>query len=180
LGLPRARRFPDAAAGRQPGLPVSSIAPEALAGTALAAWRSFLQSHVTILRELDAEVTAAHGITTRDYEVLLYLAQAPDRQLAMSVIAQRTMLTRSGVTRLVDGLVSSGLIERVGCPADARVLYAQLTDAGHDKLRDAGRSHVASIRRVFLEHYNTRELELLARLLARLPGAQHDSSGTVW
>jgi len=109
-------------------------------------------------------------MTTRDYEVLLYLSQAPDRKLPMSALAESTMLTRSGITRLVDGLVSAGLIERVSCRSDARVSYAQLTDAGYEKLRQAGCTHVASIRAMFLEHYSPEEIEQLASLLSRLPG----------
>src|SRR4030088_3313321 len=99
-----------------------------LDGIALDAWRSYLQSHASIMRVLDAELVAGHGLTARDYEVLLYLAQAPERKLAMSALAESTMLTRSGITRLVDGLVASGLIERVACASDARVSYAHLTD----------------------------------------------------
>jgi DNA-binding MarR family transcriptional regulator len=142
-----------------------------LEGAALEAWRSFLQSHASILRGLDAELVAEHGLTTRDYEVLLYLAQAPDRKLAMSALAERTMLTRSGITRLVDGLVGTGLIERIACPQDARVSYASLTDAGYKKLREAGRTHIAGIHRLFLSTYSAEEIEQLAALLARLPGA---------
>src|ERR1700730_16961309 len=95
-----------------------------LDGIALDAWRSYLQSHASIMRVLDAELVAEHGLTTRDYEVLLYLAQATDRQLAMSALAESTMRPRSGITRLIDGLVASELIERVSCPSDARVSYA--------------------------------------------------------
>ena len=142
-----------------------------LEGVALGAWRSYLQSHAAIVRELDASLIAEHGMTTRDYEVLLYLAQADDRKLPMSALAERTMLTRSGITRLVDGLVQAGWIERVACPNDARVSYAQLTDPGYEKLRQAGCSHVASIRRLFLEHFTPEEIEQLADLLGRLPGA---------
>jgi len=150
---------------------VTATSSSRLDGAALIAWRSYLQSHASIVRVLDAELVAEHGMTTRDYEVLLYLAQAPDRRLAMSALAERTMLTRSGITRLVDGLVDGGLIERVACPKDARVSYAQLTDTGYEKLRDAGCSHVRSIRRLFLEHYTPEETEQLASLLSRLPGA---------
>ncbi len=142
-----------------------------LGGVALAAWRSYLQSHATILRDLDAELTATHGVTTRDYQVLLYLAEAPDKQLPMSALADRTMLTRSGITRLVDGLVAAGLIERVCCPDDGRVYYAQLTDAGLETLRTAGDQHIAGIRRLFLERFTPTELEKLASLLSRLPGS---------
>src|ERR1700683_259675 len=107
---------------------MSATATERLEGAALDAWRSYLQSHASILRVLDAELVAEHGITARDYEVLLYLAQAEDRKLPMSALAERTMLTRSGITRLVDGLVQSGCVERVACAKDARVSYAALTD----------------------------------------------------
>jgi DNA-binding MarR family transcriptional regulator len=149
-----------------------------LEGDALEAWRSYLQSHATILRMLDAELISEHGLTTRDYEVLLYLAQAPDRRLPMSALAESTMLTRSGITRLVDGLVAGGFIERASCPSDARVSYAQLTDEGLAKLRHAGCTHVHSIRRLFLEHFDAAETGQLAALLGRLPGAQRGGSCT--
>jgi DNA-binding MarR family transcriptional regulator len=150
-----------------------------LHGDALEAWRSYLQSHATIVRLLDAELASEHGITTRDYEVLLYLAQAPDRKLPMSAVAESTMLTRSGITRLVDGLVGGGFIERAACPNDARVSYAQLTDAGLAKLRNAGCTHVRSIGRLFLEHFSAEETNQLASLLGRLPGAGRGGSCTV-
>src|ERR1700686_5297646 len=109
---------------------MDTVTSARLEGAALEAWRSYLQSHASILRVLDAELVAEHAMTARDYEVLLYLAQAPDRMLPMSALAESTMLTRSGITRLIDGLVASGLAERVACPNDARVSYAHLTDAG--------------------------------------------------
>jgi DNA-binding MarR family transcriptional regulator len=157
---------------------MDTITAERLEGAALGAWRSYLQSHASIVRVLDAELVAEHGMTTRDYEVLLYLAQAPERKLPMSALAESTMLTRSGITRLVDGLVEGGLIERVACRSDARVSYAQLTDLGYQKLRAAGCSHVRSINHLFLEHFTPEEVEQLASLLSRLPGA-HPAQCTV-
>src|SRR5918912_2079748 len=100
---------------------MTATTPERLEGAALEAWRSYLQSHASILRALDADLVAEHGMTSRDYEVLLYLAQAPERKLPMSALSERTMLTRSGITRLIDGLVADGLIERVACESDARI-----------------------------------------------------------
>jgi DNA-binding MarR family transcriptional regulator len=158
---------------------VETLERNRLEGTALDAWRSYLQSHASILRELDAELASVHGMTTRDYEVLLYLAQAPERRLPMSALATSTMLTRSGITRLVDGLVDSGWIERVACESDARVSYARLTDLGFEKLRDAGCTHVAGINRLFLEHFSPEEINHLASLLSRLPGASGSGSCTV-
>jgi DNA-binding MarR family transcriptional regulator len=164
-----------------PGVCAPSTGEESsnLEGVALEAWRSYLQSHATIVRMLDAELISEHGITTRDYEVLLYLAQSPDRRLPMSALAESTMLTRSGITRLVDGLVAGGFIERVSCPNDARVSYAQLTDDGFEKLRSAGCTHVGSIRRLFLEQFDADETGQLASLLGRLPGAQPGGSCSV-
>lgn len=150
-----------------------------LDGTALDAWRSYLQSHASIMRELDADLIAEHGLTSRDYEVLLYLAQEPERRLPMSALAASTMLTRSGITRLIDGLVASGLIERVSCPSDARVSYAHLTDHGYATLREAGRTHIDGIRRLFLAHFSDDEVEQLSTLLSRLPGAPGAGSCSV-
>jgi DNA-binding MarR family transcriptional regulator len=158
---------------------MDTIAEARLEGAALDAWRSYLQSHASIVRVLDAELAAEHSITARDYEVMLYLAQEPTHSLPMSALAERTMLTRSGITRLVDGLVESELIERVACPNDARVSYAHLTDDGYEKLRGAGCSHVASIRRLFLEHFSPEEIDVLASLLSRLPGARPEGQCTV-
>jgi DNA-binding MarR family transcriptional regulator len=158
---------------------MATVSDNQLEGISLDAWRSYLQSHASILRTLDAELLAEQGITTRDYEVLLHLAHAPDRRLPMSSLATGTMLTRSGITRLVDGLVASGFVERIACAEDGRVSYAQLTDDGYAKLRQAGCSHVASIRRLFLEHFNPEEIAQLAELLGRLPGTQGNTSCTV-
>jgi DNA-binding MarR family transcriptional regulator len=149
-----------------------------LDGAALGAWRSYLQSHASILRVLDADLIAEHGMTSRDYEVLLYLSQAPERMLPMSALAEATMLTRSGITRLVDGLVECGSIERVSCAKDARVSYARLTDGGYEKLRQAGCTHIAGIQRLFLEHFTAEEIDTLAALLSRLPGASHGGACT--
>lgn len=158
-----------------------SVATETsrLEGVALAAWRSYLQSHAAILRELDAELIAEHGMTTRDYEVLLYLAQAENQKLPMSALAERTMLTRSGITRLVDGLVDDGMIERVSCESDARVSYARITPSGYEKLRSAGCSHVKSVERLFLAHFTPEEVEVLSGMLSRLPGASLEGACTV-
>jgi DNA-binding MarR family transcriptional regulator len=149
-----------------------------LDGAALEAWRGYLQSHAAIVRVLDAELVAQHGMTARDYEVLLYLAQADDHRLPMSALSERTMLTRSGITRLIDGLVDCGLIERVSCQSDARVSYARLTDTGYTKLKQAGCTHVAGIERLFLTHFTPDELAQLAGLLSRLPGASLGGSCT--
>jgi DNA-binding MarR family transcriptional regulator len=148
---------------------VKTSARSGLEGVQLDAWRAYLLSHAAIRRVLDADLLAHHGLTARDYEVLLFLAQEDGNRLAMSELADRTMLTRSGVTRLIDGLTKTGLVERVSCPSDLRVSYAQLTARGMDRLREAGRTHIESVHATFLDHFSESEVETLADLLGRLP-----------
>ena len=150
---------------------MKTSARNGLEGVELEAWRGYLLSHAAIRRTLEAVLLALHGLTARDYEVLLFLSQEDGRRLAMSELAERTMLTRSGVTRLIDGLTKSGLVERVSCPSDLRVSYAQLTDAGYQRLREAGRTHIAGVHAAFLDHFSGEEIETLAELLGRLPKA---------
>ena len=146
-----------------------------LDGVSLEAWRGYLLSHAAITRQLDADLVTLHGITARDYEAMLFLAHEPERNMPMSELADRTMLTRSGATRLVDGLAKIGLVERVACAKDARVSYAQLTDAGLKRLREASRTHAEGIRLTFLRHFSEDEVAQLADLLGRLPGADEDA-----
>jgi DNA-binding MarR family transcriptional regulator len=109
-----------------------------------------------------------HGLTLNDYEVLLRLSHADGRRLRRVDLAEQIVLTPSGITRLLDGLERAGLVERASCESDARVTYAQLTDDGEAKLREASRTHVAGIREHFAGRYSEEELAGLAHLLERL------------
>jgi DNA-binding MarR family transcriptional regulator len=146
----------------------------ALTQVELDAWRSFLRAHAGITRQLDADLIGAHCLTLNGYEVLLYLAQAPSRRLRMSELADRVLLTRSGVTRLVDGLERLGYVRRCACSADARGSFAELTTDGRQLLRAAAATHIAGVRRLFAERYATDELATLAALLRRLCGPGSD------
>lgn len=123
-------------------------------------------SHAT--RALNAQLTADHGLTISDYEVLLRLSRAPDRRMRRVDLAQEVLLTASGITRLLDGLERSGYVARAACDADRRVVYAVLTDEGLDKLRAASATHVAQIDDFFTARYDDAELTDLAGLLARI------------
>jgi DNA-binding MarR family transcriptional regulator len=86
-------------------------------------------------------------------------------------LAEQLILTASGVTRLLDGLERAGWVERASCASDRRVTYAVLTDAGRAKLQEAADSHITGVRTLFEERFSADEIETLARLLGRLPGA---------
>ena len=117
----------------------------------LGAWRSFLQAHARLTRRLDEELQAEHSLSLAEYDALVQLALTPGRQLRMSVLADRVLLSRSGVTRLVDRLVKEGMVTRVACATDARGAEATLTRAGLERLRPASKTHLDGVHRYFLD-----------------------------
>jgi DNA-binding MarR family transcriptional regulator len=147
--------------------------------TQLESWVSFIRAHAAITRELSARLQRQHGLTLNDYEVLLHLSQAEGQRLRRVDLAERVILTASGITRLLEGLEGSGFVTKETCASDARVSYAKLTEAGRDKLRDAAHTHLDDIDDLFLGRYSGSELATLADLLSRLPlsGAEASSCG---
>ncbi len=144
----------------------------------LGAWRAFLQTHARLLRRLDEDLQAAHGLSLAEYDALLQLVNAPERRLRMSALADRVLLSRSGITRLVDRLVADGMVERFACPTDARGSMAAITALGVSRLRAASRTHLDGVRRYFLDVVSSEEqatiqdsLERVSdRLAGQLPG----------
>ncbi len=137
----------------------------------LEAWVSFLRAHAALTRELSADLQREHGLTINDYEVLLHLSRADDARLRRVDLAERVLLTASGITRLLDGLERSGFVCRETCPGDARVSYAKLTEVGREKLRRAGDTHLRGIDELFNARYSDEERATLAELLGRLPSS---------
>jgi len=132
-------------------------------------WVALLRAHATSIRRFNAELVGEHGLTLNDYEVLLRLSRADGRRLRRVDLAEQVLLTPSGITRLLEGLERSGLVERASCESDARVTYAQLTDEGDAKLREASGTHVAGIREFFRGRFSEDEVRALGELLERLP-----------
>ena len=96
---------------------------------------NFLRSHAALTRALNGELVTAHGLTINDYEVLLHLQQTPGHRLRRVDLAERLLLTASGITRLLEGLERAGYVAKARCDSDARVTYAVITAAGEAKLR---------------------------------------------
>jgi DNA-binding MarR family transcriptional regulator len=138
------------------------------ARTELEPFVRFLRGHSAVVRELSSELVAAHGLTINDYEVLLRLSRAEGSRMRRVDLAQEVLLTPSGITRLLEGLERSGLVERVACKEDLRVSYAQLTPAGRAKLRAASKTHIAGIHRLFLDRFDADERAVVSELLGRL------------
>jgi DNA-binding MarR family transcriptional regulator len=123
--------------------------------SALEAWVRLLRGHASVIRSISAQLVSDHGLTVNDYEALLHLARAEDGRMRRVDLAERLILTASGVTRLLDGLETSGWVERASCASDRRVTYAVLTPAGRKKLREASESHMADIRSYFEARFST-------------------------
>ncbi len=133
----------------------------------LRVWRAFLRSHAVITRRLEAELSSGAGLSLADYDVLIQLAFAGGR-LRMHELADRVVLSRSGISRLIDRLVTAGYVRREHCAADARGAFAVLTEAGAERLRQATPVHLSGVRRSFLSRLGPGELAHLAEVLERL------------
>jgi len=134
----------------------------------MAAWRAFVLANARIVKLLQAEMECEQGLTLPAYEVLVRLSEAPDGRLRMSDLATYATLTPSGLTRLIDKLVADGLVERLRCDHDARVVYAALTPAGLKRLRDAYPTHLRGVREHFVDRLTPDQLAALEKALSPL------------
>jgi DNA-binding MarR family transcriptional regulator len=143
----------------------------------LDAWIQFLRSHAAVTRELSGRLEAQHGLSLRDYDVLVQLYRAPGRRLRRIDLARTVLLSPSGVTRLLDGLERAGWVAKDQCASDARVSYAVLTESGVAKFEEARGQHLADIQEVFGSRFSPEECERLEELLGRLPLADAGACG---
>jgi DNA-binding MarR family transcriptional regulator len=152
----------------------SQILSGQASATVVTAWSRLLRTHAAVTRELSSKLLADHGLTINDYEALLHLSHAEQGAMRRVDLAERLMLTPSGVTRLLDGLERDGWVSKRSCESDARVTYAVLTDEGRERLEVASESHLSQVRALFEERLAEDELTTLAELLGRLPGGTGD------
>jgi DNA-binding MarR family transcriptional regulator len=135
------------------------------------AWRSLLRAHSRLMARLDAELQASRGMSVSDYGVLVQLSEAEGGRMRMCELAEGLLLSPSGLTRRLDGLVSAGLVDRVRCPTDRRGAYAVLTPAGYARLAEAAPDHVEQVRRHFVDRLDRRQLTALVEALGRVTDA---------
>jgi DNA-binding MarR family transcriptional regulator len=158
---------PDTSLTAAAEVPLRELAP-----AELGAWRGLLRVHSALVKALDAELLATHGLPLTSYEVLINLQAAPGRKRRMAELADSVLLSRSGTTRLVDRLEREGLLERDTCDSDGRGCFAVLTDRGDELLAKARATHLEGVRERFLNHFEPAELEQMAEWWNRvLPGA---------
>jgi DNA-binding MarR family transcriptional regulator len=129
------------------------------------AWRSFIETFGDLSNALEADLERDEGISLGDYQVLVFLSEAPERRMRMCDLAAQLHLSPSGLTRRLDGLVRDGMVARQPSAEDRRVLLAVLTDAGFERIAQAAPAHVESVRRRLLDALTREQTEQLGDIL---------------
>lgn len=146
---------------------ICPVKPE-LSEARLDAWRKYYPSFWRIFAAIESDLAAAGLPSLSWYDALYELYLAPDRHLRMSELARSALLSRSGLTRLVDKLEKEGLIRRKSCPSDGRVQHAELTDKGVEVLRKIWPVYRAGIARYFAAEITDAEARQLAAIFSRI------------
>lgn len=147
---------------------IFSVKPNPLPETHLEAWRSYYPSFWRVFTAIEADLAAAGLPSLSWYDALYELYLAPDRHLRMSELARSALLSRSGLTRLVDKLEKEGLIRRKACPSDGRVQHAELTDKGVETLRKIWPVYRAGIAKYFATHLSEAEARQVSAIFGRV------------
>ncbi|HUV17807.1 MAG TPA: MarR family transcriptional regulator [Ilumatobacteraceae bacterium] len=129
----------------------------------MTAWRTYVETYSDLIAAIEHDL-AEHDLTLGDYQVFVYLSEAPDRSMRMCDLAERLQLSPSGLTRRLDGLVKAGFVTREPAIDDRRVMLATLTPAGFAALEQAAPDHVASVRRHIFDHLDADQVEALASI----------------
>jgi DNA-binding MarR family transcriptional regulator len=138
-----------------------------LTSTEMRAWRGYVETIDEINIRLEAAL-ADHQLTMGDYQVLVFLSEQDDRRMRMCDLATMLHLSPSGLTRRLDGLVTSGFVSREPNPRDRREMLAVLTPSGFRKLESAAPDHVDSVRTYVLDHLTTKQIEQLGDIFDSL------------
>lgn len=147
------------------------VEDDGLTDLEMSAWRGFLEAHRRVTDVLEAELREHEDLPLAWYDVLVQLSESPTRSLRMQELADAVLLSKSGLTRLVDRMQDHGLVERAPCPDDRRGIMAVLTDAGLDRLRVAATTHVAGVRTHFADLLRPGEAAILSQALTRIARA---------
>jgi DNA-binding MarR family transcriptional regulator len=133
----------------------------------LGAWRALLRARATLLRQLATDLERKTGLTLGDFDVLGQLAEAGGA-LRMTELADRTLSSRSGMTRRIDRMAEEGLVRRAGADGDARGVVVALTDAGLSRLTETAPVHLRGVSELFVERLDDQELAALESILDKV------------
>ena len=129
----------------------------------MTAWRTYIETFSDLIAAIERDL-AEHDLTLGDYQVFVYLSEAPNRSMRMCDLAELLQLSPSGLTRRLDGLVKAGFVTREASTDDRRVMLAALTPSGLATLEAAAPDHVASVRRHIFDQLDCGQVEALASI----------------
>ena len=132
------------------------------------AWKAFLRAQSSVLTTLEDELQHERGLSLTAYEVLLHLSRAPAEGLRMQELARRSVLSKSGLTRLIDRMEKDGLVARRACPSDRRGTFAVITDAGREAQARAAPVHLRGVREHFASHLTEEEARAVRDALSKM------------
>ena len=132
------------------------------------AWRSFLEAHSAVMKVLERELLEEHGFPLTWYDVLVHLSEAADNKMQHQALAESLLLSRSGITRLVDRMVAAGLVRRESSAEDRRVSYVVLTEQGRNILDLASPGHIRNVIDHFVQYLKDDEASVLISFFSRL------------
>lgn len=137
------------------------MATQWLSTSEMAAWRTFIETTGDLMKAIERDL-APFGLDRGDYQLLAMLSESEDQRLRMSELAETLRLTRSGLTRRMEGVVKKKLVSKVQCSVDGRVFFAQLTPRGYELLKEAAPVHLQSVRSLMIDVLSTAEIKAFA------------------
>lgn len=144
----------------------------ALSPGQLMAWRSFLEAHRRVIEKLARQLRDEEDLPLTWYDVLVQLSEAVDHELRMQELADAILLSRSGLTRLIDKMEAAGLVQREACETDGRGTLARMTPAGLARLEEAAPTHIAGVYETFAQHLDDDEARVVGAALERIARAE--------
>lgn len=159
-----------------PGAPEGGAAPETLRSctTHREAWRALSQAHAAVSGRLEEALAGANLPPLPWFETLMAISKADEERMKMGELADALVITRGGLTKLVDRLVKAGLIERTFCETDRRVAYATLLPAGSELLAEMLPIVAAELEVAFAANITARQAEQMRETLDRVRGTACD------
>lgn len=139
------------------------------------AWRAWLSASLLLGERLNRDLQAQHGLTSADYEILVWLSEAEGRRLRMSELASRTLSSRSRLSHQIDRMERNGLVSREMCPEDRRGAFAVLTSHGWDTIVSAAPDHVTSVREHLIDALSPEELAALGNACQKISARLQES-----
>lgn len=143
------------------------MATKWLSPAEMAAWRTFIETTGDLLRAIEKDL-APFGLDRGDYQLLAMLSEAPDQRLRMCDLADSLRLTRSGLTRRMDGVLKKKLVSRVQSEEDGRAAYASLTPKGFELLKQVAPEHLESVRRLMIDLLSPTEIKAIASAFSKI------------